>query len=674
VSDKMKNAKKIIIGLCLVIFVFPFGLTSAQTDTDVIPRDEAVWSVGYWAAPDHWNPAFWGGEAWGAFFMYLPMFDYNFQTDELISFLGKTMEWNADGSELTITMHEEATWSDGVAITAQDVNWTFNYFYDVGQWGGGFSSRVDTFTINNDYEFVLEMNADYYFSKDIWWRFVGYPKVLPQHIWDAVIEDKSGAPFDGSWDSFWSVNPWPSFTNNWLEEGFPEEWKVGSGPYVPYHVSETKDKQVYKKVDTWWADGVLFDNFADMPTYIGQLHYATNFAMNSAFADDQVDWYGGYYPRIWELLEENSNIHTWVEEDPYFLPTSGMVELVPNHRRYPFDQHWFREVLAYAINYEDLSEVSASGYLEKARVGWVDDRSPTQDDYYDETVEETYAYEFNNSKSTEILEEYCFKVGGTWYTKNSDAYFNETGAGGEPVIDDLPTMADDPATDVDEATLSANINVALGGYDIIVPYGWSDSMMQTVLLSNYFADIGIITNPSFIEYGTYLDAGVQNGGSNFDLMNFVMGFAPSNEIFEGLRKFVGDANSWANWSAWESQEMVDLIDDLEVAVPNSQAEIDIAHDVQLLLAQELPSIPISPNGYWYAYNEKYWTGWPNEKDPFIQAVAPWETGRTGDMLYILMNLSPAGEGGPVISGFSLGLVFLSALGAITFVKYRSKRR
>jgi len=663
----MKNYHK-VLGLALVVlFMIPGNslFVSATPAQDEIPRDDVVWSCGYWASPNHWNPAFWGGEAWGALFMYLPMFDYNYETDSLIPMIGESMAWNADGSELSVKIWDDAEWSDGQPITSQDINWTFNYFYDMGQWGNAFTKRVDNFNIVDDKNFILEMNANYSFSQDIWNRFIGQYKPLPQHTWDAIETDISGFPVNSS--NLWDLGNW-AFMNDWLADDFPAAWKVCSGPYAPYFVSETKDKEIYKKYDSWWGDGVLTDGFADMPTYIGHLRYATNFAMNSAFADNQIDWYGGYYPRIWELMADNEYVHTWVDENPYFLPISGMIQLVPNQRRYPFDQLWFRQALAYAINYDDLSKVSASGYLEKARVGWIDDRSPTQDQFYDPTVESTYAYDFDPAAARAKLDEYCYEKDGVWYTDNSDAYAGKLGAFGDPVADD------DPSTD--------HVNVALGGYDIIVPYGWSDSMMQTTLLSNYFADIGIQTNPSYVEYNTYLDLGVQNGGADFDLMHFVMGFAPANTLYAGMGTFVGAANNWANYTAWENQDFLDDFEALEVAAPGSTEEMNLAKDMQEILATTLPAVPIAPNGYWYGFNNKYWAGWPTEANPFVQATAPWETAHSGVMLSMLMQLHPStgdennsddtGNGGTV-PGYPIGIVSVAAIAVVSVLLYRKRK-
>lgn len=656
----MKYRKYILI--CSFLFLMAMPLMSytsadvAETTQDLPAREEVLWTTGYWAGPSDWNLFFWS-EAWGTFFMYMPLFEFNFEKNELMGMIGESMEWNTDGTKITIKIRPEAEWSDGTDITVDDV--IYNYEYLLGNFRfGGFGERVTSMTKVDAKTLEVNLDPNYAYSRTIWEGFIGYNKIGPKHVWEDIVDtvknDDTSPYYVGDWGG-WEL---PEFHNNWLEAEFPAEWKVSSGAYQPYYVDPTLNKEIYKRVEDWWGNDILGE---PKPEYIGQLHMATNFAVNTAFAKDEVDWYGGYYPRIWELLEDNPNIHCWVDEDPYFLPISGMVELVPNHFRYPFDQQWLREALAWAINYEDMSEVAASGYLEKARAGYIDDRSPTQDQVYDEEVEKEYAAEYNLTKAQELLAVHAFKhTDGKWYTKDTPLKYEGTpGRGGENITDEL---AEDPAV-----TYSENLNVKLDDWDIIVVYGWSDSMMQTTLLSTYFTDIGITTTPGFIEYGTYMTL---QQSMNFDLMNWVMGFAPQNTVFEGLNKFRGAAGQWVNFSGWYSPEFSDLMDDLEVTPEDSTEEQEIVSELQEILASTRQSIPISPNGFWYAYNDKYWTNWPNEKNPYIQATAPWSTGRSGAMQLVIYNIKKTGEVGTPWNFTAVLLGFVAA--GLIVVRKRKK--
>ncbi|MFX0135498.1 MAG: hypothetical protein ACFFDN_17775, partial [Candidatus Hodarchaeota archaeon] len=84
-------------------------------------------------------------------------------------------------------------------------------------------------------------------------------------------------------------------------------------------------------------------------------------------------------------------------------------------------------------------------------------------------------------------------------------------------------------------------------------------------------------------------------------------------------------------------------------------------NMQDILGEIMPSIPVAVNGYWYTYNEQYWEGWPNDradvKGKFIGTdeyaarsdYAPptthWTTTSYGHQLLIINNLVK-GEGAP----------------------------
>ncbi|UCG01830.1 MAG: hypothetical protein JSW11_19765 [Candidatus Heimdallarchaeota archaeon] len=617
-----------------------------------IPRDEIVWSSGYWAGPTNWNPYWWDGKAWGEFFMYLPLFDINYETGDMIGFIGETFEWT-NSTTMTITLRSEAEWSDGNPITVDDVIFTWSFLLAGAQ--GSIAERVASYEEVDDTTLKIHVKPAYAYSKVLFDHLLGNCDrvVGPKHVWMEIYDwldnealDDSVDFTDTGWDTVSIAADW-AFKNNWVDtsffpngSAFPDKWKVSSGPYRPYEVSETLDRHVYMRDDDWWGNDIWNQPKAK---YIGQLHYPNNFQVNQAFANDEIDWYGGYYPRIWELIEDNPNIMTYTQnEEPYFLPISGMVELVPNHLRFPFNQEWLREALAYAINYEDMSEVAASGYLQRARQGYIDDRSPTQRHVYDAEIQAEYGIDFNITKSEEILDENCFKLDGAWYT--NDVPTDSAGMPGHENVTIVDEVTDDDGWGI-EGYVNGSTNVKLGDWEIMVVYGWSDSMLQTTLLADYFANqIGISCNPAFIEYGTYVN---KFNAMDFDLMNFVMGFGPNGRPWSELGKFIGAAGQWTNYSAWYNPEYVALHEEWETIDPtNVTGEKALASAMQEIIADVIPAIPISPNGYWMAYNTKYWRKWPNKDDNWIHVVAPWMTSQIGAQLLYILNLIPAAEDVP----------------------------
>ena len=54
----------------------------------------------------------------------------NLNTGEEIPWLAESYEYNADYTEITVKMREGLTWSDGVALTAEDVKFTLEMLRD----------------------------------------------------------------------------------------------------------------------------------------------------------------------------------------------------------------------------------------------------------------------------------------------------------------------------------------------------------------------------------------------------------------------------------------------------------------------------------------------------------------------------------------------------------------
>ena len=127
------------------------GLLSAVTLTGVgcsfDKGDGASSSASGDASSSEVKIAGWGGTTWsqnfnlfsptatavtpGTAFFYEPLVRLDrTKAGEVLPFLAESWEFNEDGTELTFTLRNDATWSDGEPFTAKDVAFTWQLVID----------------------------------------------------------------------------------------------------------------------------------------------------------------------------------------------------------------------------------------------------------------------------------------------------------------------------------------------------------------------------------------------------------------------------------------------------------------------------------------------------------------------------------------------------------------
>ncbi|MFX1563407.1 MAG: ABC transporter substrate-binding protein, partial [Promethearchaeota archaeon] len=86
--------------------------------------------------------------------------------------------------EFTFTLHENATWHDGVPVTADDVVFSYNYIHD---------NEIPTYNSNFEYFDSIEKLGDYMVriiatSDSYWtWEYLNNWTILPEHIWEGIL-------------------------------------------------------------------------------------------------------------------------------------------------------------------------------------------------------------------------------------------------------------------------------------------------------------------------------------------------------------------------------------------------------------------------------------------------------------------------------------------------------
>jgi len=595
----------------VVLIVLSLGF-SAGAQSGTIAREDIVWAGGYWTEPGNWNPLGWD-TAWGAHFMYEPLFTV--VDGEVVGIIGESIEW-IDEYTIEVVIREEATWTDGTPITAHDVIHTFDHLMPSHWQLLGYDERRESSEAISDKVLRIHLKEEFPNSRAVWGALTGETLIVPKHVWEDIEAEHEEFPYE------WVYN------NDWKE--IKPEWQVASGMYLPHDWSYESERLI--RNDEWWGKDIWG---LPEPKYIGHRYFATNHAANVAFERGDLDWSGFFYPRIWEVEGKRAGeyISTWTMRQPPYFAHSSVVEIVFNHNKYPLSEPWLKHAMAHAIDYDDISMVSVSGYVEQALATRISPQSTEGAELTDEAVLEEYQPSYDLEKAVAILEEHCFQHEGAWYTKDAPEEWR-----GEPIEDMLP---DKPGR-----------NVKLGPWKLMVVYGWTDSMMQAVLFQRDFEELGIRVEPEFLEMGTYTDRFM---GMNFELMHFGMGDGGYDSDFHGNYSwnYTGAPGQWENFSAWyhpdhlgepeSAQEFAELLDQLDVTPAGTPEEEEIVSELQGILAREMPSIPVFYNAYWYSFSQMYWHNWPTEENPYVEPLAPWAVGNPGGMQILLRNLRQGAE-------------------------------
>ncbi|MEO3754102.1 ABC transporter substrate-binding protein [Streptomyces sp. B6B3] len=228
--------------------------------------------------------------------------------------LAESWEWNADHTEVALTIRSGPTWSDGETFDAADVAFTFEMlmgndalnmyslpFEDVAREG-------DTVTLSfGSPQYVNEFRIlDTY--------------IVPEHIWSQV-EDPAA---------------------------FENQEPVGTGPFVLE--SFTQQAVTLTRRDSYWQD---------LPA-VEELRYTSyndNNAQTTALANGDCDWSWVFIPNYEQVYVERD-----AEHNDLWFPTGLSIDaLWVNNEVEPFDDPELRRAMSMVIDRAAISEQAEAG-------------------------------------------------------------------------------------------------------------------------------------------------------------------------------------------------------------------------------------------------------------------------------------------------------------------------
>ena len=356
---------------------------------------------------------------------------------------------------------------------------------------------------------------------------------------------------------------------------------VGTGPFTMSSCSPQVIK--YKKNTGYWQSGKPTIDTVYYPAF------TSNDPANQQLASGKAQWGSQFIPNINAYyLKKSPDNHYWfppvVNVAVYINQTDPILKKLP-----------VRQAMAYAIDRNKVSEIGEYGYEPPSnQTGIV---TPTFSDWLDQGLAKKVDY--NPAKAEQILQQAGYKKkGGIYQTPD-----------GKPLSFTM---------------------INIGGY--------SDWVASAQLVQEQLKAVGIKVTPQNLSSQTY-DSDVYNG--HYQLAydgNQVAGPTPYYEL-RSLLYSKGSApigkTAGSDWERYSNPQADKLIEQY-AATSDPATQHSIVKQLQAIMVNDIPVIPVTEGVDWYQYNTKDLAGWVTKGDPFARPAAYVNP----DWGVMLLNLKP----------------------------------
>lgn len=477
-------------------------------------------------------------------FMYEPLVVFNrLKGNEPHYRLAESFELADDLMSITFVLREGLNWSDGEALTADDVVFTYDYIakfpaLDFISIGAQLESveKVDDRTITFHLKEANALIAN---------TIVGMP-IIPEHVW-TEIEDPV---------TFANENP------------------VGSGPMTEI---TRFTPQVYEQCANphyWDADNLDVDCLR-MP------QLADNPQVLAALADGTLDWATSFIPDI---------DNTFVAKDPehhkyWFTPSSlvsfqiSMVTPDENNRK-AFNDVNFRRALSMLIDRQTIVDIAGYGY-------------PLVNDD-PASLGELYASFANPEVEAQYGQYGQFDLEAGMALLDESGYVDADGDGFRDNPDGTP--------------------IAI---DIMVPNGWTDWIDAVQIAMESLSEAGLNVKMSTPEAAVWT-SGLIAGEYSMTLNALA---SAANPYFPYIRSFNPNDFGKSRFTAphWENEELSALLAEYTQIKDPAEAKA-VMDQAQMIVAENMPIIPVYNSPSFYEYNTSRFTGWADAENPKYSPV------------------------------------------------------
>jgi peptide/nickel transport system substrate-binding protein len=561
---------------------------AAEADPNALPRSETLYFNGQqWGSVVGWNPysssnnnamvISQGDNA--RVTMFETPYLYNMLDGKQYPLLADgDYTWNEERTELTFKLKPAAKWSDGTALTAADVayTWATHVKYSTPTGASNVDYIEDIVAVDPQTVVVkAKLNEDGAAVNPLLVAAYVSSNYVIQKAWTETLEARAGG------DSV-------AFLADTAED------VVYSGPYGKYFTDDSK--AVYVRNDNYWGQDASMWGKLPAPKYLAHTIFKDNAAGTTALQAGEVDVSQQFNSNVQDLwLKDNLPISTYLPEAPYgigaSLPTAFFNLAAPG-----LDQVCIRKAIAIAVDYPTIianAMTNQSATFDQVPRSLMNPTAGEQAMFDHEAVADLQWVGSDIEGAKALLDE-CGVVdsdGDGWREYNGEKL----------------------------------------SYVATCPNGWSDWQAAIEVVAAAGADIGIDITTNFPEWSVYQtvvtksDTPLPEGYEIFMMWSAGAGpTQPWGRIRAMLSsEFIGMPSNWnGNWGLYSNPDADALIQ----AIPGVTDEAmlkEMYTDLVKIYLTDVPSFTLMyrPQSF-HTVNESVWTNFPHEGDGTVPPVPP----------------------------------------------------
>ena len=483
--------------------------------------------------------------------------------------------WDSTNTTLTFKLKAAAKWSDGTALTADDVayTWATHVKYNTST-GAGNKDYIDSITAVDPQTVAVKAKLDASgktLNPLIIKAYVSGNYVI-QKAWTQKLEARVGGD-----------------ATKLLAD--PAEDVVYSGPYHKFYVDDTK--VIYVRDDNYWGKDASMWGKLPIPQYLGHAIFKDNAAGTAAFQAGEVDVSQEFISNVQDLwLKQKLPISTYLPDAPYDIGAS-LPTAFYNLASYGLDQLPIRKAIAIAVDY---NTIIANAMTNQSATFQQVPRS-----IMNPTAGEQAMYDQSQVKDLQ------------W--PGNDV------AGAKKLLDDAGIkVGSDGLRQYKGKTLH---------YVATCPNGWSDWQAGIEVVAAAGKAIGIDITTNYPEWAVYQTV-VTNWPlpEKYDIFMMWSDGAGPTEPWGRVRhlissEFYQTKNNWnGNWGGYKNPDADKIIQAIPAETDAAKLKQDYT-DLTKIYLTDIPSFTLMyrPQSF-HTVNETVWTGYPHQGDGTNPPVPP----------------------------------------------------